>query len=378
MITRENYEIFFIDYYDNQLSDEQKSELIVFLEQNPDLQDEFYEFAHVFDNQLEPEKEFTFSSKESLYIDEEFEKESISEFDKLCIAYYEKDISKSEKEKLQKIIDRDERLNRKFKSYQRSFLKPDLEIVYPNKGELKRNTVPLFSKQALSIAASIIILALTIFAINKMQLGEDEILVAENSYLPKESTAIETKSKKPDKDTLRITTVKKKSALLNKTDDVKLKKNNSENIVEDKESKSTSKSSKKDKSKELKEKEFKPHKIDLKGIKKLPSGVVMAKKLDEKRRNELVASIFMPNNPYPNQDKALPKSNYKDLRFSTYLLSKFNGKEPEARLIEVLASKFNKSKNYKVDYKEKENGQKAKVTFKSKNFSFSTNLTASR
>ena len=39
-ITRENYELFFVDYLDNKLSDSNILELMAFLAQNPDLEEE--------------------------------------------------------------------------------------------------------------------------------------------------------------------------------------------------------------------------------------------------------------------------------------------------------------------------------------------------
>ena len=46
-INRNNYEIFFIDFYDNKLTPAQKLEVELFLESNPDLKAEFEEFENV-------------------------------------------------------------------------------------------------------------------------------------------------------------------------------------------------------------------------------------------------------------------------------------------------------------------------------------------
>ena len=47
MINRSNYEVWFIDYADGQLSPEQVAELLLFLEENPDLKNEFTLFEQV-------------------------------------------------------------------------------------------------------------------------------------------------------------------------------------------------------------------------------------------------------------------------------------------------------------------------------------------
>ena len=46
-ITRNNYEVFFLDYHEGLLSGEQMAEVILFLEKNEDLMEEFYSFENV-------------------------------------------------------------------------------------------------------------------------------------------------------------------------------------------------------------------------------------------------------------------------------------------------------------------------------------------
>ena len=47
MINRSNYEVWFIDYADGKLSHEHVAELLLFLEENPDLKNEFGFFEPV-------------------------------------------------------------------------------------------------------------------------------------------------------------------------------------------------------------------------------------------------------------------------------------------------------------------------------------------
>jgi len=47
MINRSNYEVWFIDYADGQLSPDQVAEMLLFLEENPDLKNEFSLFEQV-------------------------------------------------------------------------------------------------------------------------------------------------------------------------------------------------------------------------------------------------------------------------------------------------------------------------------------------
>ncbi|KXK46137.1 MAG: hypothetical protein UZ10_BCD003001461 [Bacteroidetes bacterium OLB10] len=62
MINRENYEIWFIDYFDGKLSPEQTAELLLFLEENGDLKLEFDSFSNI----TLPEQDVKFENKMSL------------------------------------------------------------------------------------------------------------------------------------------------------------------------------------------------------------------------------------------------------------------------------------------------------------------------
>ena len=62
-INRNNYEAFFLDYRENNLTPEQVAELLIFLEQYPDLKEEFESFETI---QMAPDKNIRFEVKESL------------------------------------------------------------------------------------------------------------------------------------------------------------------------------------------------------------------------------------------------------------------------------------------------------------------------
>ena len=63
MLTRSNYEIYFLDYHEGNLTESQRRELVLFLEQHPDLKEEFDSFVNVV---LEPDTLTSFANKESL------------------------------------------------------------------------------------------------------------------------------------------------------------------------------------------------------------------------------------------------------------------------------------------------------------------------
>ena len=64
LINKNNYEAFFLDYYEGNLTTEQVAELLLFIEQHPEHKEEFESFENI---SLVPEKN-SFSVKSSLKI----------------------------------------------------------------------------------------------------------------------------------------------------------------------------------------------------------------------------------------------------------------------------------------------------------------------
>jgi hypothetical protein len=96
---RTNYEIWLIDYLDGNLNPQQEKELIGFMDVNPDIKEEFEELSQYI---IKPAETF-FTSKELL-------KKSVSDlsdtqFELLCVAASEKDLSVRQRNEMQAIID---------------------------------------------------------------------------------------------------------------------------------------------------------------------------------------------------------------------------------------------------------------------------------
>lgn len=93
-ISRNNYEAYFIDYLDGQMTKELKSEMLLFLEFNPDLRKEFDIFTHT---SVCPDKNCVYKGKEWL---KKYEDEIAgfipSSDDQLAIAAIEGDLSEAE------------------------------------------------------------------------------------------------------------------------------------------------------------------------------------------------------------------------------------------------------------------------------------------
>lgn len=155
-INRENYEIFFIDYLDGSLSDDQIKDLESFLLINPDLKEELEGLERAI---LIPQN-LSFPEKNSLYRSSLSTKLSEKNFEDHCIAYLEGDLDQNQIAVFEKLIENNPDLKNEFLKYQNTILKKDLSIIFPDKSSLKKKVLPLGSAviyPALSAVAAILI-----------------------------------------------------------------------------------------------------------------------------------------------------------------------------------------------------------------------------
>jgi hypothetical protein len=154
-ISRDNYEVFLVDYLDGKLSPSSVSELMLFLEQNPDLKGEF-----------EGIEDAVLVAEEIAYTDKsELKKKSFlnsgidNELEYISIASIEGVLTESEKLKLNSEIIQNKKFERQINIYKTTILQPNSEIHFTGKAQLKRTRiVPIrFTtlRKAVSIAASI-------------------------------------------------------------------------------------------------------------------------------------------------------------------------------------------------------------------------------
>lgn len=152
-ITRENYELFFVDYIDNKLSRDNILELMAFLAENPDLEEEL---EMVKEMKLEPEM-ISFDAKADL------KKTIVStdKFNELCVGKIENNLSSAEEKKLAELIKQNPNHKKDFELFKQTILKPDLSVVFPDKTKLKRRISTPFSifyKMAIPAAAAVALL----------------------------------------------------------------------------------------------------------------------------------------------------------------------------------------------------------------------------
>lgn len=130
---RSDYEIWFTDWLDGRLNREQAEVFFAFLKQNPDLYEELNDLKLIH---LEP-PEITYSRKETL-------RRSIldlndEQFDNLCIASLENDLTTREQEELDFIVSLDENKRKNYELIKKLKLRP-ATVIFSGKESVKKLT----------------------------------------------------------------------------------------------------------------------------------------------------------------------------------------------------------------------------------------------
>jgi hypothetical protein len=149
---RTNYEIWLIDYLDGSLDEGSVNQLVAFLEENPDIKNEL---SDILDHTIKPLHD-SFKNKKSL-------KKSVTDlsdiqFEYLCIAACENDLSDEHKEELETIVTENPDKGKTLETIKRLKLVAPA-VKYNSKSRLRRLTttqkIVRFSSIGLSAAAGI-------------------------------------------------------------------------------------------------------------------------------------------------------------------------------------------------------------------------------
>lgn len=157
-INRNNYEEYFLEYYEKTLDPGQVAELMVFLEANPDLNVEFESFEPVKAvsekipfrrKKILKKKDYKTSGNISAYNYEEY-----------MVGSIENDLDIRDEEQLKDFLKINPEARLEYDLFKKTRLVP-AEVLYPGKAALKKNKViALYRKEitiALAIAASVLI-----------------------------------------------------------------------------------------------------------------------------------------------------------------------------------------------------------------------------
>ena len=196
-ITRDNYEVYFLDYLEVNLDENLVDDFIDFLRQNPDLKAEL-EMAAPVKVELE---NIIFSRKDKLYKGK-FDLEP--EFNRAAVARLEGDLQESEKADFEKYLSTHPEKQKEAALYEKTRLKADETIVFKKKNKLYHystgKTILMWSTRI----AAMLVLAFMVFRVadnisNQNSIPENQVAVSEKKTKPEPAEAPVNIPQKPEK-----------------------------------------------------------------------------------------------------------------------------------------------------------------------------------
>lgn len=152
-INRHNYEAFFLDYHEGGLTGEQMAEVILFLESNEDLMEEFYSFRNL---SLDPvlDEESPVMDKMALY-QGPVEANRADYF----VGLIEGDLSIKEEAQLEEWVEAHPQFASELKQFEQTKLQPE-SVVYQDKRSLKQpgKVIPLLKYTIPAAAAAAVVM----------------------------------------------------------------------------------------------------------------------------------------------------------------------------------------------------------------------------
>lgn len=163
-INRKNYEIFFLDYLDGNLSGDQVDQFLDFLEEHKDLKDELAEIQKI----TLPANEVTFQGKNKLY---KTKQDKVSDKQNTAVAFIEGDLSDLESKLFLKHLDFHPEQARELDLLMKTQLQADESIEFPDKESLYKKT---FAKRFIYWGSRVAALLILVFAIALLFRSVDE------------------------------------------------------------------------------------------------------------------------------------------------------------------------------------------------------------
>jgi hypothetical protein len=142
MIERNNYEAFFLDYYEGNLSPAQVKELYSFLDANPDLRIEFEEYEYVSLKDVEDE----LLGQKEYFIDKDIlkkEKITADNVDEYIILFNDNVLKEKDCEELERFLKKNPTFASLKNEYKKTILQPDTSIAFNSKFSLKKNALEI-------------------------------------------------------------------------------------------------------------------------------------------------------------------------------------------------------------------------------------------
>jgi hypothetical protein len=156
-INRDNYEEYFLLYADNELTDSEKAEVLIFVKNNKDLEVEFRMMHHTISRPdasvLLTDKSFLFRNNSTAFINEK-------KYEEVFVLYHDNELSEKKKLETEEFLAVHKELKNEFDLIGLARLTPESPVVFPNKKILYKKektgkVVPLMFRKMLAAAVFI-------------------------------------------------------------------------------------------------------------------------------------------------------------------------------------------------------------------------------
>ena len=174
-MNKENYEAYFLDYIEGNLSQKDIDMLLVFLEKYPELKEELADYGDV--SLVAPDSNL--DHKYLIQIDLVNDIVNASNLETFAIADFENELSLSKSNELSKFVNSSVNHKKEVDLVNSTGLTFDGSIAYPGKGELKK-TVPLFIPYYRMAGIAAILLLMLYFVIPNNGIESDNPELATN------------------------------------------------------------------------------------------------------------------------------------------------------------------------------------------------------
>jgi hypothetical protein len=138
-IDRHNYEEYFLLYIDNELSVDQKKQVELFVQANPDLEEELVMLKQ---SRLIPDESIVFDNKYLLMKEESNSFINMNNYEQWLIMYVDDELSAEEKAAVEKFASAHQHVQQELELFQQTKLQPE-EIIFENKKVLYRTEKPV-------------------------------------------------------------------------------------------------------------------------------------------------------------------------------------------------------------------------------------------
>ncbi len=171
IITIDNYESYFLDYAEQNLTPDQIDKLMLFLEKYPELKEELEGFDNI---PLVPDDTVTFEAKQELKKHLSSSAIDQSNYEELFIASHEGDLSEKEENELRKFLKNNDHLKYDYQLFGQLKLRADENIVFDSRRKLKKYPfvlpVGLIARYTTAVAAVLMLVLLSVFLIRNLNM----------------------------------------------------------------------------------------------------------------------------------------------------------------------------------------------------------------